>query len=279
MEGFRHFAAKESIDGNRTSHSPWKVLLDKPLRNKAIAASLWVAEHLQDPEYVQQVAILAKEQSSSPQWNHSHPWAAAELALFYWHVACCFPKQDWQTVAQRYLKLVAIRSQQQNLTSPGLFGGISGVALVIQHFSKAGQHYLQTLARLHQSIAEQVSRRSSWRLPPKAGIAETDMDLITGAAGIAGYLASVPTPDLVVHDTLHTLLDYLLALTEPGQALGKERWFSPPSLLITEQARQDYPCGRFNCGLAHGIAGPLAALSLVAMAGYDAPAYLNRLLM
>ena len=271
MNSTTRFIAKESIEENRASHSLWNVLLDEPLRSKAAAASLWVAEHLCDPAYVQQIAILAKEQSASPQWDHSHPWTAAELALFYWHVAYCFPEQDWQTVAQRYLKLVATRSQQQNLSSPGLFGGVSGIALVIQHFSKTGQHYQQTLARLHQSVAEQVSRRSSWRLPPKTGVVESDIDLITGAAGIIGYLASIPTPDSVVQDTLRTLLAYLLALTEPGQALGKERWFSPPSLLITEQARQDYPCGRFNCGLAHGIAGPLAALSLIAMAGYEAP--------
>lgn len=268
MNSIDHFAAKEAI-------GPWKVLLDEPLRSKAVAASLWVAERLRDPVYVQQVAMLAKKQSSSPQRDPSHPWAAAELVLFYWYVALCFPEQNWQANAHHYLKLVAIRSQQHNLASPGLFGGVSGVAFVIQHFSKAGQHYQQTLARLQQSMAEQVRRHSSWHIPPDGGIAEPEIDLITGAAGIAGYLARVPIPDLAVHDTLHTLLDYLLALTEPGQERGKERWFSPPSLLITEQARQGYPYGRFNCGLAHGIAGPLAALSLVAIAGYDAPGLLE----
>lgn len=275
MESIRHVAAKESVDGNRTSRSPWLVFLDEPLRNKAVAAALWVAEHLRDPEYVQQVAVLAREQSSSPQWDHSHSWAAAELALFYWHVALCFPEQSRQTIAYHYLKLVATRSQQRNLTSLGLFGGVSGIAFVVQQFSKVGRHYQQTLTRLHQSLAEQVRRHSSWHITPDGGIAEPEFDLITGAAGIVGYLASISTPNSVVQDTLRTLLDYLLTLTEPGQALGKERWFSPPSLLITEQARQDYPCGRFNCGLAHGIAGPQAALSLVAMAGYDAPGLLE----
>ena len=275
MNSTEHFIAKDSIKENRVSHSPWNILLDEPLRSKAVATALWVAEHLRDPEYMQQIATLAKKQSSSPQRDSFHPWAAAELALFYWHIALCFPEQGWQTIAHHYLKLVATRSQQRNLTSPGLFGGVSGIAFVIQQFSKVGQHYQQTLARLHQSMAEQVRRHSSWRIPPNGGIAEPEFDLITGAAGIVGYLASVPTPDLAVQDTLHTLLDYLLALTAPGEEPGKERWFSPPSLLITEQARHDYPCGRFNCGLAHGIAGPLTALALVAMAGYDVPGLLE----
>src|SRR5437660_12073758 len=65
MNSTTRFIAKESIEENRASHSLWNVLLDEPLRSKAAAASLWVAEHLCDPAYVQQIALLAKVQRAS----------------------------------------------------------------------------------------------------------------------------------------------------------------------------------------------------------------------
>jgi len=251
-------------------------LLDESLRSQAREAAHYVVKQMCRPQLVQDIAQRAKEQSSFPlSWDLSSPASAAQLALFYCVVARCFPEHQWNITAHHYLKLMAANSQQHGLISPSLFGGTSGVALAIQHCSEGGRLYQQTMAHLHQSLLEQICKRRACYPPLAAGSAEAVFDLISGAAGIVGYLASVPTPDLAVHDTLHTLLDYLLALTEPGQTLGKERWFSPPSLLITEQARQDYPCGRFNCGLAHGIAGPLAALSLVAMAGYNAPGLLE----
>jgi lantibiotic modifying enzyme len=251
---------------------PWEALLDEPLRSQAQQAALHTASRMRDPEHVQRIAQQAREQSpDASSWDLSLPTACADLALFYSFVARCFPEQDWQTTAQRYLKLVAVRSQQHAIASPALFGGTSGVAFVVHQCSGAGQRSQQTLAHLHQAIAEQVRQHSSWQLPPEGGVAESDFDLISGASGIVGYLASVPTPDRAVHEALHTLLDYLLALTKPGQILGQERWWCPPSRLVTEQDRQRYPCGRFNCGLAHGLPGILAALALAALAGYGSP--------
>jgi len=39
-------------------------------------------------------------------------------------------------------------------------------------------------------------------------------------------------------------------------------WYTPPSFLYDEAARQTYPYGNLNCGLAHGLPGILAYLAL-----------------
>jgi len=267
-----YLQSETQIEDNHISHLPWKALLDEPLCYQAQEAALLVAQRLRDPEDVQRIAQLAEKQSSFPsRWDLSLPSAAAELALFYSYVACCFPEHGWHTIAQHYLKLVALSSQQHSLTSPALFGGMSGIAFVVQHFSEAGQRYQQTLAHLHRSLAQRVRQLPCWQRSPEEGVAESDFDIIVGASGIVGYLASIASPDSIVREILHTLLGYLLALTKPGQLPGQERWLCPPSLLVTESDRQHFPYGRFNCGLAHGIPGPLAALSLAALAGYDVP--------
>src|SRR5262249_55253041 len=119
---------------------------------------------------------------------------------------------------------------------------------------------------------------STWHFPSETGTAECDFDLITGASGLVGYLASVPDPDGVVSQTLHTLLNFLHLLTAPGQMPTQERWFCPPFRFVIERDQQSYPRGRFNCGLAHGIPGPLASLALAVQAGYERPGLRESLL-
>src|SRR5579885_2834281 len=130
--------------------STWKMLLDQSLRNRAEEAVIFVADCMRDPEYVQQIARTAKDQLGSALfWDLTFPSSAAHLALFYHHVALCFPDADWQTTSHRYLKLIATNSQRHGVGAPALFGGISGIAFAIQQCSEAGRYYRQTLAHLN----------------------------------------------------------------------------------------------------------------------------------
>jgi hypothetical protein len=261
-----------------TPRASWKALLNEPLQSRTQQIALDIASRMRDPEQVQQIAEHAQELNPNPwAWDLSQPAACAELALFYHYLDRCFPEQTWRATSQCYLKLLAARSQESALASPGLFGGTSLVAFVVSQASSNGRHAQRTLARLHQALASQVRPHSSWCLPPEGGVAESDFDLITGAAGIVGYLTSVTAPDSAAREALHVLLGYLLLLVEPGQIAGAERWRCPAALLVTERDRQQYPLGRFNCGLAHGLPGILAALALTALAGYDHPGLLESL--
>lgn len=282
-QGDRMQRSHESAPSSRsveasTPRASWQALLDEPLRSLAQQAALDIAARMCDPEQVQHIAEIAREQNPYFwAWDLSQPAACAELALFYHYMDRCFPQQNWRVTSRRYLKLLAARSQQSALASPGLFGGTSLVAFVVSQASSDGQHAQRTLARLHQALASQVRPHAPWRFPLEGGVAESDFDLITGAAGIVGYLTSVPAPDSAVHEALHTLLGYLLRLAEPGQIPGAEHWLCPASFLATERDQQQYPLGRFNCGLAHGFPGILAALALAASAGYDHPGLLQAL--
>ena len=61
------------------------------------------------------------------------------------------------------------------------------------------------------------------------------------------------------------MLRWLVALTEEQD--GVPHWHTPARFIADETTRLAFPHGNLNCGLAHGIPGPLALLSLAAAAG------------
>ena len=65
---------------------------------------------------------------------------------------------------------------------------------------------------------------------------------------------------------LRLLLGSLVELT--GGDAGGPRWRTPPGHLGADE-RARYPGGYLNCGLAHGIPGPLAVLSLALRDGVE----------
>lgn len=252
---------------------PWRSLLEERLRRRAQEAALFVAERMRDPAYVRAMAEVARKQSIYPSIWLSTDLVSGDvgLALMYSYFDACFPGQGFDALTQQYLSIMAMETRQLAFVSPELFGGTSGVAFVLSQASQGGKRYQKTLARLHEGLCDQVLSQQWRRFGAGGGIASNDYDLTSGAAGILAYLVSLEQADAAIQRVIAYLLAYLLWLGEPGQSLGQERWYIPPALLPNEEHRQDYPQGNFNCGLAHGIPGPLAALSLTWLAGYRYP--------
>ncbi|MGH3996355.1 MAG: lanthionine synthetase C family protein, partial [Pseudonocardiaceae bacterium] len=90
-----------------------------------------------------------------------------------------------------------------------------------------------------------------------------EFDLLRGLAGLGAYhLARNPH-----HDITAAVLAYLVRLTEPlaGCTDGLPGWWT--DLAPTGRPSPDYPAGHGNSGMSHGIAGPLAVLSLALRRG------------
>jgi hypothetical protein len=95
-------------------------------------------------------------------------------------------------------------------------------------------------------------------------VAVSEFDLIVGLSGVAAYLLQrgyEPPMDVA----LQAILDSLVALTE--ETGGIPHWYTPYHLLQGEGMAEHYPEGNLNCGLAHGIPGPLAVMALGLEAG------------
>ncbi|QBD75435.1 hypothetical protein EPA93_05225 [Ktedonosporobacter rubrisoli] len=247
----------------------WQPLLAEPLRAEAQAAALCVAERMRNSSSV--LAIAQKAQEQSTQQSGWSPLALCGIAMFYSHLARCFPQQGWDVVAQQHLRQAAAWTQQMPFETPGLFGGTCSLLLPLHWLSAGGTRYQKTLAHIRQQLCEQILQRRWRRADEEGGVADSDYDVISGAAGTLAGLLLLEHPGEQEKQAIEVLLAYLTWLAAPDQPLGKERWYAPPALLPTEQHRASYPEGCFNCGLAHGIAGPLAALSLAWRSGYRYP--------
>jgi lantibiotic biosynthesis protein len=249
--------------------SPWQPLLPQPLRNKTLEIVSLVAGRLCDPESTLAVAQLAKEQSAVP-----FPLDPVALtfgpggpALACAHLDRCFPGQGWDIVAHRYLDTNKVPGV---FFHPALHGGISGLAFILALLSGESTRYQKTRTQLNQRLCAQITQQPG----PQAGlrgVTEGDYDLIGGAAGILAYLIMLHSEESYIQTAIESLLTYLVWLAGIDQEHQRERWYVSPEHLVLEEKRQFYPDGFYNCGLAHGMPGPMAALALAWLEGYRVP--------
>ena len=143
---------------------------------------------------------------------------------------------------------------------PGLFVGHTGVAAAAAYLSREGTRYGALLATLDARIAAVVAEQSDLFVEQPARQAFEAFDLIYGLAGTNRYLLQRGRPKLAG----------LVALCDSGP--DEPNWFTPPEAIRKETAiAQWYDDGVYNCGMAHGIAGPLAVLSIAFSQGYAVP--------
>ncbi len=86
-----------------------------------------------------------------------------------------------------------------------------------------------------------------------------EYDVISGLSGAGRYFLSI-SENLEVLKRLKLILEYCISLVKPVQIMEETvlGWYIAPKNLFTNEDRRKYPKGSFNCGLAHGIVGPLA---------------------
>lgn len=246
----------------------WEVYLENPLRHQVDDLILSLADTLKDPNHVQKLLLQDHDLlHSRPSWDLTAPALAAQLALFYYYMEKAFPEHHWKMNAQTYLKTIAQASKIQPLETPALYGGICGVAYVLQHFQQD-----RAQRSLHNALIQVLRFNPLWSQPDIRAIAEYDIDVVTGITGVLCYLMGVPGPDEVLKQTYTQLLNQLLKIVEPGQVLGKERWLCLPGSIPSTMEREVFPQGRFNCGVAHGIPGILGLCSLLVLHGHQHPA-------
>jgi hypothetical protein len=146
----------------------------------------------------------------------------------------------------------------------GLHRGAPAVAYVLHRASQPG--YARALATLDDHIVHLTRHRltrAHARIDAGELPGQAEYDLIRGLTGIGVYLlARQPGSELT-----SAVLSYLVRLTEPLTIGGRAvpGWW-------TDHAPDDrtsplWPGGHANNGLAHGIVGPLALLSLALRRG------------
>jgi class I lanthipeptide synthase len=229
-----------------------------------------IAARLADLRRVETAVVIAPGQTAHPRSIGWYPYSLAQgyagLALTFGYLDACFPGERWDIVAHAHLERavagLSTAYESKRMPGVGLFSGLTGLAFAACYLSRGGTRYQRLLGRLDKTIVSQAVE-FALRVQRQGSGPVSDFDLVSGLSGFAAYLlCRAKQADVAV-----ALGQVLRSLVELAAETLVPRWQTPAHLLGDEAARRLYPSGNLNCGLAHGIPGPLAALSLACKAG------------
>ncbi|MGH3693304.1 MAG: lanthionine synthetase C family protein [Pseudonocardiaceae bacterium] len=226
----------------------------------ALAAAAAIAERLADPYAIRSAGSAGGSGRRRPQ---SLAGGAAGIALLHIERARA-GHGDW-TTAHAWLS-AAVRDDLSAGPNANLFFGAPTLAFVTHAAADRPGKLARALADLDASTAAVIRRRlheAHARIDRGDRPSSAEFDLIRGLAGLGAYhLQRNPH-----HDITAAVLSYLVRLTEPlpGRTDGLPGWWT--DLAPTGHASPDFPGGHGNVGMSHGIAGPLALLSLALRRG------------
>ncbi|MDQ1031644.1 lantibiotic modifying enzyme [Streptomyces umbrinus] len=169
------------------------------------------------------------------------------LAMLFGCLDRALPGKGWDRVAHEHLTAAVDSAQRVGVLPIGLSDGVTGLAFTALLLNRDGLRYRRLRRSLDQNLADKLvgfleERRS------RGELFSPDVDVISGAAGIASYLVSRPETDTL-------------------SALGAELlgWLAN---CVTEERLPLRPASRaVDCGLAHGLPGVVAALAVSHMRG------------
>ncbi len=246
----------------------WAALVSPALTARAVAVAAEVAQRLRDRGRIEAACAAAERQTAFPQTIRWQPVSLAHgdagLAVTCAYLDACFPGERWDRMGHGYLSVAAGQAEQRADLHPALWGGMAGLGFAAWTLSRGGTRYQRLLTSVDQALLPQVAQQAQRLacLPP--GMSFGEFDVISGLAGVGGYLLCRTESD-AAGSALDIALRALVALVADDG--GRPRWWTPPQLMGNETMAAQYPHGNLNCGLAHGIPGPLATMSLALLAG------------
>ncbi|MCX2969412.1 MULTISPECIES: lanthionine synthetase C family protein [Streptomyces] len=155
-----------------------------------------------------------------------------------------------------------------------LYYGAPALAFALHAAVDRPGRYARALDTLDQYVTATIRARlvsAHARMDGGDMAALTEFDAIRGLSGMGALLLR---RDLHI-DVLREILTYLVRLTEPVKHDGEllPGWWS--HLAPSGKTSPNYPEGHANNGVAHGIGGPLAVLSLAARRGVTVDGHLD----
>jgi len=233
----------------------------------ASAVAAIVAERSADPARLDAAVAAAARQSK---YADMLPWRPSSLSMGRAGIALLCaemdrrsPGQGWAEAGHRHLD-AAVRAVDN--WDHSLFSGVAGVGFAAVLLAGGRPRYTRLLDTVDTAL-EPAVERAAHRLDGANGCGVREFDLISGLTGIGAYLLTRYQSG----GPGTTLIRALSALTGLLADGGHPRRWHTPARLATGSLRDVYPDGHHNCGLAHGVAGPLALLSLAALEGVEAP--------
>ncbi|GAB3550114.1 hypothetical protein J2S53_001280 [Actinopolyspora lacussalsi] len=230
-----------------------------------------LAERLADPEAVAAAAVDDSRGESVPPWfPHSLSHGHAGIAVL--HAELGHTRRRFRAIAHEHLRRAV--GDTGGTSFRGAFDGVGAAASAARVASGHGD-YGSILDRLDEHLIAR-SERLATAQELEAGSAEPvafeTIDVVVGLSGIGRYLLHRREKSGDPRDTaLRAALRALTTLRHPRTVEGTSVpgwWYDASSSLVEGP---EFAHGHANLGLAHGVSGPLALLSVAWRDGVRVP--------
>ncbi|MGW2112099.1 lanthionine synthetase C family protein [Streptomyces sp. NPDC001948] len=238
-----------------------------------------VADRLRDPAHVAE--LTGSRMAALPADLMLPGWQPASLTLGHPGMALLHSRRArdddaWNEVVHGHLSAAVTAAARAGAASAGdlflaarLHADVAGgyARLLTRSADVLASFATAHAARLEQRIAE-----------ADFGLSYMDYDVLAGLAGQGRVLLlAAEHGHAPGAEALRRVLGCLVALTHPVRVGGATvpGWWCAPDRYVVPRDRTTFPQGDLNVGAAHGICGPLALLSLAALAGYGVPGTLS----
>jgi lantibiotic biosynthesis protein len=180
----------------------------------------------------------------------------AGLALLYAWLARTGRMPQADVLARQCLD-EAIEAASTRAMNVSLYGGFTGIAWAAELVDRLlGADAEDRGEAVDDALLGLVSRADRWSAP---------YDLVVGLTGLGVYaLQRYPRP--VATECLRRVVERLHECSRHDE--HGLYWWTPPTE-IDEESQKQYPSGRVDLGVAHGVAGAIAFLGSVCGAGVE----------
>lgn len=229
-----------------------------------------IGRRLTDNNVLKSIArSLSFNNGTYPTWMpHSFASGSAGLAFMCGVLDTCFPDAGWDRDGRQHINVAARSINSTEHVLPGVFQGLAGLGFAARCLSKDGSRYVRLLGEIDQTLVDFAQHAASALKDAHIGVPFSDYDAISGLAGVGGYLLA----RMQVSKTQPAVLAIINCFIERTLRWdGLAGWWTPPHLMVDHSIRNEAPDGCINCGLSHGVPGPLALLSLASIEGFAHP--------
>jgi lantibiotic biosynthesis protein len=228
---------------NASAESAWQPILSGTTAEQALQAVDAIGESIP--------SITSLPAGRDPSLGRGQ----AGLALLYTWLARTRRMPQADVLARQCLDeaIEAVSTQAMNAS---LYGGFSGVAWAAELVDRLDPDAEDRNGAIDDALLRLLSRIDYWRAP---------YDLVVGVTGLGVYaLQRYPRP--VASECLRRVVELLHQRAEHDE--HGLYWWTPPAELH-EEWRKQYPSGRTDLGVAHGVAGAIALLGGICGAGIE----------
>jgi hypothetical protein len=221
-----------------------------------------VAGRLADRALLAAAVAASRRQTTLPlgiRWReHTIAQGQAGLAVLYAAMDAAQPARGWDRVGHAALARAASAAERAGSIGGSLYTGVAGLGFAAVMLAAGRPRYDHFLTAVDRALLPVVAADIRILDREPGGCAARQFDLISGLSGVGAYLLTRrEVPEAA--GALRALLGCLVRLLDADRS--PPRWHTPANHLDQDQ-RAWYPDGNLNCGLAHGLPGPLALLAI-----------------